>query len=109
MTRACGMQGCVALWDVLLGQEVESFGVVDFDTKEKELFKPMAVPAWFACDTKLGTLTVHLEPPSCFGAEAYAGGCNGTGEEASCFIKTYALKALLLSKPNSASILSGWR
>lgn len=31
----------------------------------------MSVPAWFAVDTRLGSLSVHLDTPQCFSAEMY--------------------------------------
>jgi len=43
-----------------------------FDAARRALFAPDAVPAWFASDVRVGSLTVHLEPPGCFSAEAYA-------------------------------------
>lgn len=32
----------------------------------------MSIPAWFTVDTRLGSLSVHLETPQCFSAEMYA-------------------------------------
>lgn len=65
-------QGEVELWDVMQGAVVERYGQVDFAAKEAELFAPVSVPSWFTADNKLGTLSLHLEPPGCFGAEIYA-------------------------------------
>jgi WD repeat-containing protein 48 len=30
------------------------------------------VPAWFTMDTRLGSMSVHLDTPQCFSAEMYA-------------------------------------
>jgi len=64
--------GNVALWDVLTGGVVDSYGKVDFDTKERELFEARSMPSWFTADVRLGQLCISLEPPSCFLAEEYA-------------------------------------
>lgn len=44
---------------------------VDFQKKEAELFAPHSLPPWFTWDTKLGSLTLHLEAPQVFAAEVY--------------------------------------
>jgi hypothetical protein len=62
----------VALWDILEGCAVRSFGQVDFSAQEAALFKPISVSPWFSADNKTGCLSVHLEPSSCFSAESYA-------------------------------------
>ncbi|GLC66648.1 hypothetical protein PLESTF_000456600 [Pleodorina starrii] len=66
------MAGDVALWDVLRGAQIASYGKVDFASKARELWEPRSVPSWFTADTRLGCLTVSLEPPSAFAAEEYA-------------------------------------
>lgn len=30
------------------------------------------MPAWFTMDTRLGSMSVHLDTPQCFSAEMYA-------------------------------------
>ncbi|KAK9814325.1 hypothetical protein WJX72_004061 [[Myrmecia] bisecta] len=70
LTRDSG--GFVALWDVTTGTIVRQYGQADFKQVESELFQPISLPAWFALDSKLGSLAVHLETPQCFSAEAYA-------------------------------------
>ena len=45
---------------------------MDFQAKEGELFQPQSAPAWFTWDTKLGSLTLHLDHPIVFAAEVYA-------------------------------------
>lgn len=32
----------------------------------------VSIPAWFTMDTRLGSLSVHLDTPQCFSAEMYA-------------------------------------
>ncbi|GFR51816.1 hypothetical protein Agub_g14276 [Astrephomene gubernaculifera] len=64
--------GLVALWDVLQGAQVASYGMVDLAAKAKELWEARSVPSWFTCDNKLGCLAITLEPPSAFMAEEYA-------------------------------------
>ena len=45
---------------------------VDFQQKEAELFQPLSLPAWFTWDTKMGSLTIHMDYPQVFAAEEYA-------------------------------------
>ena len=45
---------------------------VDFQQKEAELFAPHSILPWFQWDTKLGSLTLHLDYPQAFSAEVYA-------------------------------------
>jgi len=56
----------------------------------------MSVPAWFTMDTRLGSMSVHLDTPQCFSAEMYAVDLNvpGASEE---------LKVRLLSCTGSIS------
>ncbi|KAG2452302.1 hypothetical protein HYH02_003326 [Chlamydomonas schloesseri] len=65
-------RGHVALWDVLTGAKVQSYGKVDMDAKRRELWEPRSVPGWFSADTRLGCLCISLEPGSAFAAEEYA-------------------------------------
>lgn len=39
-----------------------------------DLFCPIQVnvPTWFTVDTRLGSLSVHLDTPQCFSAEMYS-------------------------------------
>lgn len=32
----------------------------------------VSVPSWFTMDTRLGSISVHLDTPQCFSAEMYA-------------------------------------
>ncbi len=45
---------------------------IDFQQKEAELFAPQSILPWFAWDTKLGSLTLHLDSTQTFAAEVYA-------------------------------------
>lgn len=40
----------------------------------------VSVPAWFTVDTRLGTLSVHLDTPQCFSAEMYSADLNIIGK-----------------------------
>ncbi|GAQ87661.1 Transducin/WD40 repeat-like superfamily protein [Klebsormidium nitens] len=64
--------GEVQLWELTRGQVEQSYGQVDFEQKEKELFEMVSVASWFTMDTRLGSISVHLETPQCFAAEMYA-------------------------------------
>ncbi|KAH7435528.1 hypothetical protein KP509_06G068400 [Ceratopteris richardii] len=64
--------GFVKLWEITKGAVIEDFGEVPFEEKEKELFEMVSIPSWFTIDTRLGSISVHLETPQCFSAEMYA-------------------------------------
>ncbi|PKA53375.1 Dynein assembly factor with WDR repeat domains 1 [Apostasia shenzhenica] len=64
--------GSVKLWEITRGIVIEDFGKVSFEEKKKELFEMVSIPAWFTMDTRLGSLSVHLDTPQCFSAEMYA-------------------------------------
>ena len=40
----------------------------------------VSIPAWFTVDTRLGSLSVHLDTPQCFSAEIYSADLNITGK-----------------------------
>ena len=46
--------GKIDLWDALSCRVVESFGVCSLEAKQRELFEPVSVPAWFSCETNSG-------------------------------------------------------
>ncbi|KAI5067554.1 hypothetical protein GOP47_0018082 [Adiantum capillus-veneris] len=64
--------GIVKLWEITKGAVIDDFGEVSFEDKEKELFEMVSIPSWFTIDTRLGSISVHLETPQCFSAEMYA-------------------------------------
>ncbi|KAL2623623.1 hypothetical protein R1flu_003828 [Riccia fluitans] len=65
-------QDVCKLWEITRGSVIKDFGKVNFEEKEKELFEKVSVPAWFTMDTRLGSISVHLDTPQCFSAEMYA-------------------------------------
>ncbi|MQM00039.1 hypothetical protein Taro_032770 [Colocasia esculenta] len=75
--------GSVKLWEITKGIVIEDYGKVSFDEKKEELFEMVSIPAWFTVDTRLGSLSVHLDTPQCFSAEMYAVDLNilGASEE----------------------------
>jgi len=36
------------------------------------LLPQVSIPGWFTVDTRLGSLSVHLDTPQCFSAEMYS-------------------------------------
>ncbi|KAL6526160.1 hypothetical protein OROMI_029800 [Orobanche minor] len=64
--------GAVKLWEITRGVVIENYGEVSFEDKKEELFEMVSVPAWFTVDTRLGSLSVHLDTPQCFSAEMYS-------------------------------------
>jgi WD repeat-containing protein 48 len=89
--------GIVKRWEITRGAVIEDYGKVNFEEKEKELFEMVSVPAWFTMDTRLGSMSVHLDTPQCFSAEMYAVDLNvpNASEELKLNIGQETLKGLL--------------
>ncbi|KAI0511773.1 hypothetical protein KFK09_012405 [Dendrobium nobile] len=58
--------GSVKLWEITRGVVIEDYGKV-------------SIPTWFTMDTRLGSLSIHLDTPQCFSAEMYAADLNISG------------------------------
>ncbi|RZC22302.1 WD repeat-containing protein 48 isoform B [Glycine soja] len=72
--------GSVKLWEITKGVVIEDYGKVLFEEKKEELFEMVSIPAWFTVDTRLGSLSVHLDTPQCFSAEMYSADLNVVGK-----------------------------
>lgn len=72
--------GSVKLWEITRGIVVEDYGKVSFEEKKEELFEMVSIPPWFTIDTRLGSLSVHLDTPQCFSAEMYSVDLNISGK-----------------------------
>ncbi|KAK8477056.1 hypothetical protein V6N11_070884 [Hibiscus sabdariffa] len=72
--------GSVKLWEITRGVVIEDYGQVSFDEKKEQLFEMVSIPAWFTVDTRLGSLSVHLDTPQCFYAEMYSADLNIIGK-----------------------------
>ncbi|XVF57309.1 hypothetical protein PTKIN_Ptkin06aG0194900 [Pterospermum kingtungense] len=72
--------GSVKLWEVTRGVVIEDYGQVSFDEKKEQLFEMVSIPAWFTVDSRLGSLSVHLDTPQCFSAEMYSADLNISGK-----------------------------
>eukprot|EP00252_Welwitschia_mirabilis_P010612 TRINITY_DN2397_c0_g1_i1.p1 TRINITY_DN2397_c0_g1~~TRINITY_DN2397_c0_g1_i1.p1 ORF type:complete len:753 (+),score=154.85 TRINITY_DN2397_c0_g1_i1:499-2757(+) len=90
-------EGNVKLWEITRGAVIEDYGKVAFDEKKEELFERVSIPAWFTMDTRLGSMSIHLEPPQCFSAEMYAVDLNipGASEEQKVNLAQETLRGLL--------------
>ncbi|KAI3724512.1 hypothetical protein L2E82_36292 [Cichorium intybus] len=64
--------GSVKLWEITKGVVIQDYGQVSFEEKKEELFEMVSIPAWFTADTRLGSLSIHLDTPQCFSAEMYS-------------------------------------
>ncbi|KAI7730838.1 hypothetical protein M8C21_026173 [Ambrosia artemisiifolia] len=64
--------GSVKLWEITRGVVIEDYGQVSFEKKKEELFEMVSIPSWFTADTRLGSLSIHLDTPQCFSAEMYS-------------------------------------
>lgn len=63
----------IQLWDILSGKLLQNFGsTVTFEEEVERHFQMMAIPNWFSLDTKLGSISVHLDYSQCFNAVVYA-------------------------------------
>ncbi|GMP40660.1 hypothetical protein CsSME_00011020 [Camellia sinensis var. sinensis] len=89
--------GSVKLWEITRGIVVKDYGEVSFDEKKEELFEMVSIPAWFTVDTRLGSLSVHLDTPQCFSAEMYSADLNivGKPEDDKVNLARETLKGLL--------------
>ncbi|GMP60693.1 hypothetical protein CsSME_00023449 [Camellia sinensis var. sinensis] len=89
--------GSVKLWEITKGIVVEDYGEVSFEKKKEELFEMVSIPAWFTVDTRLGSLSVHLDTPQCFSAEMYSADLNiiGKPEDDKINLARETLKGLL--------------
>ncbi|KAK3005843.1 hypothetical protein RJ639_015776 [Escallonia herrerae] len=89
--------GSVKLWEITRGVVVKDYGEVSFDKKKEELFEMVSIPAWFTVDTRLGSLSVHLDTPQCFSAEMYSADLNivGKPEDDKVNLARETLKGLL--------------
>ncbi|CAJ1960988.1 unnamed protein product [Sphenostylis stenocarpa] len=89
--------GSVKLWEITKGIVIEDYGKVSFEEKKEELFEMVSIPAWFTVDTRLGSLSVHLDTPQCFSAEMYSADLNiiGKPEDDKVNLARETLKGLL--------------
>ncbi|KAK7284291.1 hypothetical protein RJT34_19035 [Clitoria ternatea] len=89
--------GSVKLWEITKGVVVEDYGKVSFEDKKEELFEMVSIPTWFTVDTRLGSLSVHLDTPQCFSAEMYSVDLNiaGKPEDDKVNLARETLKGLL--------------
>ncbi|PON73929.1 Guanine nucleotide-binding protein, beta subunit [Parasponia andersonii] len=89
--------GSVKLWEITRGAMIEDYGKVSFEEKKEELFEMVSIPAWFTVDTRLGSLSVHLDTPQCFSAEMYSADLNivGKPEDDKVNLARETLKGLL--------------
>ncbi|KAL2954515.1 hypothetical protein AAZX31_19G226700 [Glycine max] len=87
----------VKLWEITKGVVIEDYGKVSFEEKKEELFEMVSIPAWFTVDTRLGSLSVHLDTPQCFSAEMYSADLNivGKPEDDKINLARETLKGLL--------------
>ncbi|XP_016206148.1 WD repeat-containing protein 48 [Arachis ipaensis] len=113
--------GSVKLWEITRGVVIEDYGKVSFEEKKEELFEMVSIPAWFTVDTRLGSLSVHLDTPQCFSAEMYSVDLNiaGKPEDDKVNLARETLKGLLVhwlikrkqrmgsSAPANGELLSG--
>ncbi|XP_073065245.1 uncharacterized protein [Primulina eburnea] len=90
--------GTVKLWEVTKGAVIENYGEVSFEKKKEELFEMVSIPAWFTVDTKLGSLSIHLDTPQCFSAEMYSAdlGIHGNPEDDKVNLARETLNGLLV-------------
>ncbi|PIA61622.1 hypothetical protein AQUCO_00300858v1 [Aquilegia coerulea] len=88
--------GSVKLWDITKGVVIEDYGEVSFDEKKEKLFEMVSFPTWFTTDTRLGSLSIHLDTPQCFSAEIYSVDLNivGLAEDHKICLAEETLKGL---------------
>lgn len=57
----------------------------------------VSIPAWFTVDTRLGSLSVHLDTPQCFSAEMYSADLNIVGKPEDDKVQTYSFLCSLVT------------
>ncbi|KAF3790887.1 WD repeat-containing protein 48 [Nymphaea thermarum] len=89
--------GSVKLWEITRGAVVQDYGKVSFEEKKEDLFEMVSIPAWFTMDTRLGSMSIHLDTPQCFSAEMYATDLKipGASEEQKMNLAQETLRGLL--------------
>jgi hypothetical protein len=64
--------GNVYLLDIISGQQMQGFGLVNFDDQRKALAQPLAVTPWCSTECKLGYVSTNLDFPQMFECDVYA-------------------------------------
>ncbi|KAL1924391.1 uncharacterized protein VTP21DRAFT_7426 [Calcarisporiella thermophila] len=64
--------GEVALYDIIRCVRVKELGQRDLEDAANELSTLESVANWCTIDTRIGSLTIHLDEARCFDGEAYA-------------------------------------
>jgi hypothetical protein len=62
-------------------------------------FEPLqvSIPAWFTVDTRLGSLSIHLDTPQCFSAEMYSADLNIAGKPEDDKVYSFKLQAPMVA------------
>ncbi|CCG82659.1 WD repeat protein [Taphrina deformans PYCC 5710] len=63
--------GQVKLWDITQCKQISDFGRVDINEVESKLQSHIAVGSWCSLNTRVGALTVELDPRNLLDAEVY--------------------------------------
>ncbi|ORY81319.1 WD40-repeat-containing domain protein [Protomyces lactucae-debilis] len=63
--------GVVSLWNIAQCQKVKDYGKVDIEHVEDTLQSPLAIPSWCSVNTRVGALTVEMDPRNLLDAETY--------------------------------------
>lgn len=63
--------GDVSLWDIAQCQKVKEYGKVDMEEIEDTLQSSLAIPSWCSVNTRVGALTVEMDPRNLLDAETY--------------------------------------
>lgn len=60
------------------------------------LLLQVSIPSWFTMDTRLGSLSVHLDTPQCFSAEMYAVDLNISGASDELKVDVISFDSIIL-------------
>lgn len=72
--------GCVTLWDITQCKQINDYGKVDMEKIEQQLQSQIAIGSWCSVNTKLGALTVELDPRNMLDAETYFDAVTGNDQ-----------------------------
>lgn len=64
-------EGRVKLWDITQCREIKDFGTVDLQDVEATLMSNIAIGSWCSVNTRVGALTIEMDPRNLLDAETY--------------------------------------
>lgn len=64
-------QGKVKVWDITQCRQIQDFGTAEMEDVSKLIQTPVTVGSWCSVNTRIGALTIELDPRNMLDAETY--------------------------------------